>query len=291
MKIGKLIVFLFGFILFFSMVSALTTINIKTLPYQDLFITPIKTGASFETLASPQFFGADEYGNLKIDFEDFSVSNFEVFVSLKDSDGNTLYRTQSSENFVTGTEVFFTAAPEGSELVEDVDVGVPEPEDLDLNVSLGDEVNDSSELNDSLNGSLGDVNSSLNSLNSSALSGGVVGKQDVGFNLRKLIFILAGLVFLIIVYIIIKEEAEKGKFKNFGNMFKFSFGGNKDRTDKVISKSSLERTKEELRDTKEKVKALEKKEKIEEVRARLNKDEESLKRLEDEQDEIIRKKR
>lgn len=286
MKSGKLLIFIFGIILLFSSVAAVTTINIKTLPYQNLHITPVKIGADFETLHAPQFFSADKSGNLKLEFEDFSVSVFEVLVILKDADGNTVYRTKSEENFATGTEIFFTAAPEGAKLVEDKNVTAPEEESLDLNITLGEG------FNESLNETLNETNSSLNLTNLSGdlsgLSGEVVGNQNESFNFRKLIFILAGLVFLVIVYIIIKEEAEKGVFKNFGRNFKFDSGEKKGN---VKSKNYLDRTKDDLRDAKEKVKALEKKEKIEEVRARLDKDEEALKRLEDEQDEIIRKKR
>lgn len=278
MKGVKLLVFLFGVVLLFSSVVAVTTVNIKTLPYQDLYITPVKTGVGFEALQTPQFFSADKSGNLKLEFEDFSVSVFEVFVTLKDADGNTIYRTKSSENFGTGTEVFFTAAPEGAELVEDENVTVPDVEVLELNITLGEGINET------INMTLNETNSSLNSSgvigNVSSLSGEVVGEKREGFNFRKLIFLLAGLVFLIIIYVVIKEESEKGTFKHFGT-----------REKKYKSNGGLERTKDNLRDAKEKVKALEKKEKIEEVRARLDKDEEALKKLEDEQDEIIRKKR
>ena len=265
----------------------MTTINLKTLPYHDLYITPVKVGVGFEALHAPQFFSADKSGNLKLEFEDFSVSVFEVFVTLKDGDGNTVYRTKSEENFATGTEVYFVAAPEGAELVEDDNITAPEEEVLDLNFTLGEGINES------LNITLNETNSSSNLTNfssnmSSGLSGEVVGEQNKGFNFRKLIFILAGLVFLVILYIIIREEAEKGVFKNFGKNFKFDFGSKKE---VVKPKGYLEKTKDDLRDAKEKVKALEKKEKIEEVRERLDRDEEALKKLEDEQDEIIKKKR
>ncbi|MBT4376085.1 hypothetical protein HOD29_01800 [archaeon] len=287
MKRMKLLVFVFGFVLFFSMVSALTIVNIKTLPYQDMYITPVKTGAGFEALSTPQFFSADQSGNLKLEFEDFSVSVFEVFVSLKNSDGTTILRVKSEENFATGTEVFFTAAPEGATLVEDVNVTEPVTDDLDLNVSVGDE-NEIVEVNETLNESNSSVDETSGSINeSSDLSGEVVGEGNSGFKVRKLIFILAGLVLLIILYLVIKEESSKGVFKDFGSRFKFNA---REKKDKSPPKNRLERTKEELRNTKEKVKALEKKEKIEEVRERLDKDEEALKKLEDEQDEIIRKK-
>ena len=97
MRRGKLLVFFFGFLLLISMVSAVTTINVKSLPYQDMYLTPVKTGTGFEALSPPQFFSADKGGNLKLEFEDFSVSNFEVYVTLKDDAGNTVYRTKSEE--------------------------------------------------------------------------------------------------------------------------------------------------------------------------------------------------
>lgn len=266
MKGVRLLIFVFGILFFVTIVSALTTVNIKTLPYQDLFVTPVKIGTSFEALASPQFFSADNSGNLKLEFEDFSVSNFEIYLSLKDSEGNTIHRERSSENFVTGTEIYLIAAPDGIGLAFD-----NESEEV---------VNLTKESNDSLV-EVSNFSSNVSMNRTTGLSGEAVGESKVGFSMQKFIFTLAGLVLLVIVYLVVREEASKGAFKNFGRGLSFDSGRS----------NSLERTKEDLKDAKEKVKALEKKERLEEVKARLKKDEEALERLEREQDEIIKKKR
>ena len=271
MKSVKLLVFLFGVLLFASMVSALTTINLKTLPYQDLYITPIKAGGGFEALAQPQFFSADEYGDLMVQFEDFSVSPFEVFVSLKNSEGITIHRATSSERFVTGTEISFIAAPNETQLVyaPGVNLSEEEPEPV-----LVDEVNDS--LNET-----NFINETNSSLNSTGLSGGVVDKTSTSkFSIQKLIFILAAFVLLIIIYLVVKEESDSKNFKKFGGKMHFL---NHKKKKPALGKG-LEETKGELREAKQRVESLKKKEKIEEVRVRLKKDEEALDRLEEEED-------
>jgi len=278
MEESKLLIFFLGFILFSGLASAITTVEIKTLPYQDLYITPIKISEGFEALQETQFFSSDEYGNLIVDFEDFSVDKFRVFVSLKDSSGNTFYTETSSEVFLTGTKVNFTAAPDDSELIY-------EPEEGNMGEE---EISSGEEILESLNEIANETNITNSSSNSSIISGGVVDKKEESkFSMQKLIFILAGFVLLIILYLVIREESKEGAFKDFGSKFKLSM---KDKKKHALGEN-LEKTKQELREAKQRVESLKKKEQIEEVRVRLKKDEEALERLEKQEEEKLNKKK
>jgi hypothetical protein len=262
----KILVFLFVFLLFANTVSALTTIHIKTLPYQELFITPIKTGTTFESLVPPQYFGADEYGDLEFEYEDFSVSNFEVFVSLKDDSGTTIYRTQSNNNFVTGTEVYFIAAPEGSELINNSEVRYEEELnvtlDLGLNLTTG---------NSTMNSSL--LNSTSNFSNANFSFSGKIVKENnfVKFDLQSLIFLLAGLIFLIVVYLIIKEEIFKGKIR---------FGKNKHRDGSIEEYDrEVKDAKNELKDAKRRLSLLNKKRELVDAEKKLEQDKNEIEKI------------
>lgn len=118
MRVKNLLVFSLGLILFVSLISATTTVHVKTLPRQDFYMTPISVGDGFNALAAPQFYSSDEYGDLTIDIANLTVNQFSLFFSLKDESGTTTFRKKFETSFLTGTEFNVTVAPEGAQLLE-----------------------------------------------------------------------------------------------------------------------------------------------------------------------------
>ncbi len=118
MKRGKLMVLFFGLILFVSLISASTTVHVKTLPRQDFYMTPILVGDGFNAITPPQFYSSDEYGDLVIILENITTNQFSLFFTLKDDAGVTTYRQKMETAFLTGTDVNVTVAPVGANLLE-----------------------------------------------------------------------------------------------------------------------------------------------------------------------------
>lgn len=215
MKVKNLLILFFSFVLFVSMVSAVTTVHVKTLPRQDFYMTPILIGEGFNAITPPQFYSSDEYGDLTIFLENISVSKFSLFFSLKDEAGATTFRKKFDDSFITGTEFNITIAPEGATLLETpINVIYYEPEvnvtstnltDITANVTSNETLNNGSE-----NPIISVKKVRKSKLNESLINGEATGETTNGFNLNFIWYIAGAIVLLgILVFLFLGKNSNK----------------------------------------------------------------------------------
>jgi|GEM_PF-4727298 len=221
MKRGKLLVLFFGLVLFASLISASTTLHVKTLPRQDFYMTPISVGEGFNALLPPQFYSSDEYGDLTIVLENITTNQFTLFFTLKDETGTTTFRKKFETAFLTGTEFNVTVAPEGVTLLPTpTNVIYPEPVANITNTNLTDlTVGSNSSLNSSANGTETPIipvkkvrKSKLENtpLNESLISGKATGETGMS-GVGNLWYIIGAVVLVgILVFLFVGRKSSKG---------------------------------------------------------------------------------
>lgn len=215
MKVKNLLILCFSFILFVSVVSAATTVHVKTLPRQDFYMTPISVGEGFNALLPPQFYSSDEYGDLTIDIENLTVNQFTLFFSLKDESGVTTFRKKFETPFLTGTEFNVTVAPEGATLLETpAQINYPEPE---INITVTSLTNLS--VNISSNATSNGTETPIvpvkkirkSKLNETLISGEATGETEQGVHINIFWYIVGAVVLLgILIFFFVGRGSGKG---------------------------------------------------------------------------------
>ena len=258
MKIKNVLVFCFGLMLFVSLVSAVTTVHVKTLPRQDFYLTPIAVGEGFTALNPPQFYSSDEYGDLTIELENISVSKFSLFVSLKDEAGTTTFRKKFNETFITGTEFNITVAPEGATLLQ-TPSQIVYPE-LVANLTTSNLTNLSTNVTANITSNKTNNSNEVpivpvkkvrkSKINDSLISGEITNNSGTIFNLNTLWYIIGAVVLLgIVIFLFLGRKSHKGlspyargiesHYQNELNKAKKEFKHAKDKLDLLKGKKDI----------------------------------------------------
>lgn len=251
------IIFILSLIFFTSFISAITVIEIKTLPSQDMYITPIDSGSSFSAIGQPKHYTSDAYGDLKIMF-DLERYPFDLAIKIMQGEKTLLYEKVRGI-FKDGEVRNITIAPEGIELLQ---TPIEEPEVVEENIT-----EESKEIE---NITLEKETTNLTSKKNVLINGYVILNGTTSS--KKIIY--SGLTALLIagtsLFVIKKRRAKKRKINQ---------NTNDGKKPEIKKGEELIKAEKELKQAQRKINSLKNKEKIDEVKKKLINDEKELIKL------------
>jgi ribosomal protein S17E len=107
-----------GLILLISLVSSstITVLDIKTIPFQDIYVTPISTGTDSFSAVGPTIKGnSDQWGDANFSLTS-EEATFDLAIKIKKNGEDVLYE-KYREDFQEGTYINLTIEIEGKELI------------------------------------------------------------------------------------------------------------------------------------------------------------------------------
>lgn len=143
----KLFLFVFGLFLIGNVLAGSTVVEVKTLPYHWVYVTPIEIGGGFNALSTPEQGFSGEFGDVKFVL-DVDENQFDLNFLVKDVDYNLVLAKKIRDEFFSGEISKVEVLPDGVEPLVKPEVVKEEIIDSSEEVIVNetDEVNESVEV-------------------------------------------------------------------------------------------------------------------------------------------------